>query len=69
MKKPLYDISLTGNMKTGLWLAHTIHCPEVEIARAAGLPVATMMACQGLPENIELHTCLENAEVALSAVG
>jgi hypothetical protein len=54
-----YDIALTEE-QPGKVMVHRADCPDARRQAAQGLPVATMLGCEGpLPKDLPKHSCLE----------
>ena len=63
----LYDLAMAEE-PDGSHQLHAANCPHVRWLADNGQPVMTMIGCQGLPDMIKRHSCLENVESARSAV-
>lgn len=64
----LYDFSITAGPFNDTMVLHRPDCPKVDEWRVLGLQICTMYGCETIPE-IERCECLENVELARSAVG
>ena len=67
----LYDLAMAEE-PDGSHQLHTATCPHVRWLAECGRPVMTMFGCQGVPDMIKRHSCLDppaNAEAAPSAAG
>ncbi len=61
-----YDVTLTEDPEEpGTALAHRPDCPAVDVARAAGEPLCTMI-CVELPlsHKLKRHSCLDGVELS-----
>jgi hypothetical protein len=64
----LYDLAMAEE-RDGSHMMHAANCPHVRKLADDGFPVMTMFGCQGLPDMLPRHSCLENVEAARSAAG
>jgi len=62
----LYDLAMAEE-PDGTHVLHTATCPHVRKLADDGYPVMTMFGCQGLPDMIKRHTCLDNPDNAEAA--
>lgn len=53
-----WDIALVEDKETGELEAHTANCPYVRALAEAGEPVATLLGCERLPDNLPHRECL-----------
>ena len=48
-------------------VVHVADCREVRALAALGVPVATMLGCQGLPDDLPYASCLREAIIKRGA--
>jgi hypothetical protein len=53
------DVALTPGEKEGELVVHRADCPDVRVLAALGVPVATLLGCERMPEGPR-HSCLDD---------
>jgi hypothetical protein len=61
----LYDLAMAEE-RDGTHMLHAAFCAHVRKLADDGYPVMTMIGCDGLPDMLPRHSCLDNVEAARS---